>query len=103
MGLAEAIALILALFIPTTLFIVGYYFFARSVDPFRRKERKAAQPINIQIDNSSSAAQVATLERQISKLYRKGDKFAAFELYKQAYSVNFAEAEEKVEGLMKRN
>lgn len=102
MGLIEAIALILSLFIPTTLFIIGYYFFARSVDPFRKKQRKVTKPINIQIDGNSSAAQIAKVERNIIKLYRKGESFAAFELYKQAYNVSFGEAEKAVIALAER-
>ena len=99
MGLAEIVALLLALFVPTTLFIGGYYIFTRTLDPFRRKERKGAQAVDLDVD-LNSAAQVANLEKQIVKLYRKGDKFSAFELYKQAHNVSFGDAEVAVEQLI---
>lgn len=100
MGLAEAVALILALFIPTTLFIVGYYFFARSVDPFRKKEKQVAQPLNFKIDAGSSAEQIADVESKVLRLHKKGQRLAAYELYKQAYGVKYHEAETAVEALL---
>lgn len=96
MGLAEAVALILALFVPTAVFMVGYYFFARSIDPFRRKER-----VNQSIARAVEVGTADSVEQEIIKLYRKGETFSAYELYKQAHHVSFGEAEAAVESLIR--